>query len=224
MECQSPARIRTLPAVKIRESRCSAYSFLPNRSPIHINLPSSRPSTMTGLNGTNGYHNGVGSAPDYFSPDPRLSQQSHLSSTRHIGSSQSTASPDVPHLSLYSPDDADPIYGWKQQPSLTKADSARPPLPPKIPSQPTQISHMPEPAMPVEDLYSPYLEPGKSNGAGASVNRNDSAGSYVLPPLPHPSYQPGQLVDPHTDSPSCKKLALSPRVHPFIFVPLFIQI
>ena len=58
-----------------------------------------------------------------------------------------------------------------------------------------------------EDLYTPYSDPGGSNGAGASISRNDSASSYVLPPLPHQGYQPGKLINPHTDSPSCKKLA-----------------
>ena len=60
--------------------------------------------------------------------------------------------------------------------------------------------------MPTEDSYFPHPDPGGSNGAGTSIYRHDSAGSYVLPPLPHQAYQPGQLVDPHTDSPSCKEL------------------
>ena len=70
---------------------------------------------------------------------------------------------------------------------------------------------MPEPSIHTEDLNTPYSDPGGSNGAGASVYRNDSAGSYVLPPLPHQTYQPGQLVNPHTDSPSCERLVSSEK-------------
>ena len=70
--------------------------------------------------------------------------------------------------------------------------------------------------MPTEDLSPPYSEPGGSNGAGPSIYRNDSASSYVLPPLPTPTYQHGKLINPHTDSPSCKKLAF-PRQHRLTF-------
>lgn len=79
---------------------------------------------------------------------------------------------------------------------------------------------MPEPAFPAEDLYIAYPEPGGSNGASASIYRHDSAGSYVLPPLPHPAYSPGKLVSPHTDSPSCKKLVSSEKqdFNPFMLV------
>ena len=198
----------TLPAAKIREFFCSACSFLPNRLSIHINLLSSRPPSKP-YSGANGYFNGVGSTKDSFPSDPRFSQQSHLSSVLHSGSSRSTASPNTPHSSLHPQDDADPIYGWMEQTSMSRVDSARPPLPPKIPSQPGPISQMPEPSMPTEDLYSPYSEPGGSNGAGAPVYRTDSASSYVLPPLHHQTYQPGQLMNPHTDSPSCERLVPS---------------
>ena len=202
MECQSLARTTSLPAAKTRELLCSTHSFLPNHLPACIDLLSSRPSTKTPYNGTNGYYNGGGPPKDYFSSDFRFSQQSHLSSTLRPGSSRSTASPNNPHSSLYPQDDD--IYGWKEQSSLSRTSSGRPPLPPKIPSQPTQISQMPEPAIPAEDLYSPHPDSGGSNGASASINRNGSASSYVLPPLPHQTYQPGQLMNPHTDSPSCR--------------------
>jgi len=178
---------------------------------------------MASYNGTNGYYNGGGPAKDYFSSDPRFSQQSHLPSTLRPGSSRSTASPSNPHSPLSPQDDADPIYGWVDQTSLSRGNSARPPLPPKIPSQPAQIPKMPEPALPTEDLYSPYTETGGSNGADTSVCRNDSTGSYVLPPLPHQTYQPGQLVNPHTDSPSCKVLFFPSRKHRLIFLRLVVQ-
>lgn len=200
-----------LPAVKTRKLLRS-YSFLPNHLSAKINLPSSRPPTIPSpsYNGSNGYHNGGGPPNDYFSIEPRLSQQSHFPSSMRPGSSRSTTSQTFPHSPLYPQDDTD-LYGWKDQPSLSRNDSARPPLPPKIPSQPTQMPsqpiqmpRMPEPSIPTEDVYSTYLGSGGSNGAGASMYRNESSSSYVLPPLPHKAYPPGKLVDPHTDSPSCK--------------------
>jgi len=221
MECQSRVHITIPPAAMTREFLSSACSFLPNRLSVYISLLSSRPSTNASHNGTNGYYNGGGPAKDYFSSDPRFSHQSHLPSTLRPGSSRSTASPSVPHSPLYTQDDADPAYGWKDQTS--SVNSARPPLPPKIPSHPAQIPHMPEPTLPTEDPYSPHPEPGGSNGAGASVYRNDSAGSYVLPPLPHPTYQPGQLVNPHTDSPSCKDFSFPFKKASLIFVRFVIQ-
>ena len=207
MGCQSPARM-SLPAVKNRELFYSACSFLPDRLSITINPLSPRHS-IKAYNGANGYFNGVGSTKDSFPSDPRFSHQSHLSSTLHSGSPRSTASPSIPHSPAYPPDDADLIYGWRERTSSSGVGSARPPLPPKIPSQPAQISQMPEPSMPTEDLYSPYSDAGGSNGAGAPVYRTDSASSYVLPPLPHQTYQPGQRMNPHTESPSCKKLVSS---------------
>ena len=194
----------TLPSAKTRELPALSP---PNCLSVNINLLSSRPSPKTSYNGTNGYYNG-GPPKDYFSSESRFSQQSHVSSTRRPGSSRSTASPNVSHLSLYPQDDADPTNGWKEQTKSSTAGPARPPIPPKIPIQPT---HMPEPAVPTEDLYTPYSDPGGSNGASTSIYRNDSAGSYVLPPLPHQTYQPGQLVNPHTDSPSCKTLVSSQK-------------
>lgn len=80
---------------------------------------------------------------------------------------------------------------------------------------------MPEPSMPTDDLYSPYSEPGGSNGAG-SIYRNDSAGSYVLPLFPHQTHQPGQLMNPHTDSQSCKK-SVSSKKTLFNFCTVVIQ-
>jgi len=74
------------------------------------------------------------------------------------------------------------------------------------PLQTTQISRTPEPTIPTEDLYTPYSDPGGSNSAGVSTYRNDSAGPYVFPPLPHQTYQPDQPVNPHTYSSSCKRL------------------
>ena len=53
------------------------------------------------------------------------------------------------------------------------------------------------------------------NGVGASVYRNSNAGSYVLPPLPHQGFQPGQLANPHTDFPSCKKYIPFENAAPF---------
>jgi len=197
----------TLPVPKIRKFFCSACTFVPNHLSTHINL-SSRPPARP-YNGSNGYFNGVGSTKDSFPSDPRFSQQSHLSYTLRSESPRSTASPNTPHSSLHPQDDPDPIYGWREKTSMSRVDPARPPLPPKIPSQPGPISLMPEPSLPTEDLYSPYLEPGGSNGAGAPVYRTDSTSSYVLPPLHHQTYQPGQLMNPHTNSPSCKKLVSS---------------
>jgi len=89
---------------------------------------------------------------------------------------------------------------------MSRVDSARPPLPPKIPSQPAPISHMPEPTVPTDDLYSPYTNPGGSTDAGAPVYRNGSTSSYASPPLLH---QPGQLINHHTNSPSRKKAVSS---------------
>lgn len=203
MECQSLVRI--LPAVKTREFPYSSYAFLPNHLSAQINLLSSRPPTIPSPS-YNGYYNGGGPPSDYFSLDPRHSHQSHLSSTLRPRSSHSNASPTRPHSSLYPPDDAE-FYGWGEQPSLSKPDSARPPLPPKIPSHPPQITRMPEPSIPTEDVYSPYPDSTGPSGAGPSVYRHHSAGSYVLPPLPHQAYLPGQLVNPHTDSPSCRSLS-----------------
>ena len=171
-------------------------------------LLSPRTSTKPSYNGTNGYYNGVGPPKDYFSTDPRFSQQSNLPSTLRPGSSRSTTSPNVPHSSLHPQDDIDPVYGWKDQTSLSRVESARPPLPPKIPTQTAQITQMPEPSVPAEDFYLPYPDPSGSNGAGASVYRNDSAGSHVLPSLHYPT---GQPANPHTDSPSCKKLVSSKK-------------
>ena len=74
------------------------------------------------------------------------------------------------------------------------------------PLQTTQISRMSEPTIPTENLYTPYSDPGGSDSAGVSTYRNDSPGPYGPPPLPHQTYQPGQLVNPHTDSSSCKRL------------------
>lgn len=204
--CQSLITIVILLAARTRELPRSSYAFLPNRLSAQINLLSSRPPTIPSpsFNGPNGYNNGGGPPKDYFSVDPRHSQQSHLSSTLRPGSSRSTASPTVPHSSLYPKDDADPIYGWKEPTSLSRADSGRPPLPPKIPSQLTQITRMPEPSIPTENMYSSYPDSRGSSGPSLSIYRNDSSGSYVLPPLPHKAYPPGKLVNPHTDSPSCK--------------------
>ena len=214
MGCQSLDRIVILPAVKTREQLYSACTFLTYHLSPRINLLSSRPPTVPSpsYNGTNGHYSSGGPSKDYFSADPRHSHQSHLSATLRPASPRSTASPNIPHSPLYSKDEIDPIYGWKDQTSLSRTDSARPPLPPKIPSQPTQITHMPEPSIPAEAPYTSYPDPGGSNGAGPSIYRNDSSGSYVLPPLPHPAYPPGQLVNPHTDSPSCKNLFSSERV------------
>lgn len=105
-------------------------------------------------------------------------------------------SPSVPHSPLYPQDDAE----------IHAVNSTRPTLPPKIPIQSTKITHMPEPVFQTEELHTAYPDPGGSNGASLSIYRHDSAGSYVLPPIPHQGYTPGQLVNPHTDSPSCKKL------------------
>jgi hypothetical protein len=195
------------------------YTFLPNHLSAQINLLSSRPPTIPSpsYNDANGYYNGGGPPKDYFSADPVSSQHSHLSSALRPGSSRSTASPKMPHTSLYPQDDIDPIYDWKEQASLSRNNSARPPIPPKIRSQPPQITRMPEPSLPTEDLYASFPDSGGSNGAGASIYRNDSSGSYVLPPHPHQVYQPGQLMNPHTDSPSCENSS-SRRTRELIFV------
>ena len=179
-----------------------SVSFPQSRLSAPINLLSSRPPTIPSptYNGPNGYYNGGGPTKDYFSIDPRLSQQSHLSSALRPGSSRSTASPPMPHSPLFPQDDPDSFYSWGDQPQLSRADSARPPLPPKIPSQAPTIT-MPEPSLPTDDMYSSYPGSGGSNGAGPSVYRNDSASSYVLPPPPHKTFP---LANPHTDSPSCK--------------------
>jgi hypothetical protein len=216
MGCQSLVRIATLPSAKNRKLFRFAYPFLQNPSSAQISLLGSRPSTNPSppYNGANGYNNGGGPPKDYFSTNPRLSQQSHLASSLRPGSSRSTASPSTPHSSLYPQDDPDPPYGWRDQTPLSRGNSARPPLPPKIPSQPTQIYHMPEPTVLTDDVYTPHPESGGPNGTGPSMNRNDSSGSYgsyVLPPLPHQAYPPGRLVNPHTDSPSCKELFSSQK-------------
>jgi hypothetical protein len=205
MGCQSLVRIVILPSARTRELFYSPYTFLPNRLSTQNNFLSSRPPTIhsPSYNGQHGYYNGGNSANDYFSVDPRPSQQSHLSSTLRPGSSQSTTSPTLPQPSLYPQDDVEPIYGWGEKPSLSRADSARPPLPPKQPFS------MPEPSIPTEELYSSYPNSGGGlNGTSASIYRNDSSGSYVLPPLPNQPYPPGQIVNPHTDSQSCKALVL----------------
>ena len=68
---------------------------------------------------------------------------------------------------------------------------------------------MPEPALLTEGSHTPHSEPGGSNGI--SICGNDSAGSYVLPPLPHQAYPLGQLINPHVDSPSCKQSVSSEK-------------
>ena len=178
----------------------SSRTIYPLRSTLFL---SSKPTNIPSptYNGTNGYHNG---GADYFSSNPRLSQQSHLSSTRRPGSSRSNASPSNLHTTQYPPDEPEPPYGWADPASLSRVDSARPPLPPKIPSQPVNLHHMPEPVISTstDDLYPPFPEPSGSNGAGPSMYRNDSSTSYVLPP----ASPPPPLANPHTDSLSCKKL------------------
>ena len=171
MGCRGLDRIVILPAVKTREQLYFVCTFLTYHSPPRINLLSSQPPTIPSpsYNGTNGHYSSGGPSKDYFSANPRHSHRSHLLATLHLVSPRSTASSNTPHSSLYSKDEIDPIYGWKDQTSLSRTDSARPPLPLKIPSQPTQITHMPKPSIPAEALYMSYPDPSGSNGAGPSI-------------------------------------------------------
>ena len=73
--------------------------------------------------------------------------------------------------------------------------------------EPIQITHVLESPTPTEDVHSSYLNFDGSNSVCTSIDTNVSSSSYVLPPLPHQAYPPGQLVNPHTDARSCKSFA-----------------
>jgi hypothetical protein len=148
VQSQGQAARRRLPPIPggSSASPTSSTHGMPEPRPYSVRSIDSKPTNIPSptYNGTNGYHNGGGPPNDYFSANPRLSQQSHLSSTLRPGSSRSNASPSTLHTTQYPPDEPEPPYGWADPSSLSRVDSARPPLPPKILSQPAKAPHMPE--------------------------------------------------------------------------------
>lgn len=195
-----PVRIVIPPAFRIRKLLISCTCL---QAQINPRLPAVHSSSYSS---PNGYYNASSSASDYPSVDPRPSQRPHLSPPPPPGSSRSV----IPHSSSYPQDKANSIYGWREQASSSRADSTRPPLPPKIPSKPTQITHVPEPSIPNKDVHSPYPDSSVSNVSGSPAYGNGSSGSRVS--LPLPPYPPNKSTYP----PSCKALVSRKGLFDFI--------
>ena len=139
--------------------------FLTNHLSPRINLLSSTPNDpLPSINGTNGNRSSGGPSKDYFSADPRHSPVSFVGHpapsitaidrvAEHTALTTALERRNRSNLRLEGPDVV--VKNWLRLP--------------KIPSQLTRITHMPEPSIPAEAPYTSYADPGGSNGAGPSI-------------------------------------------------------